>query len=67
MHPLITVGVDGDGAVVIRIERMAREQRLAAVQRELEELGLFHEEPPSGAEQEEAGVCGTAPVKRIGF
>jgi len=57
----ITVSIDVDGAILIRVARPDRDQRIQAVQREIQDLGLEE------LAETETEVLREQPTRRIGF
>lgn len=57
----ISVSIDADGAILIRVARPDRDERIQAIQREIQDLGLAE------FTEAETEVLREEPIRRIGF
>lgn len=57
----ISVTIDTDGAILIRVARPDRDQRIQAIQREIQDLGLVE------VAEVDTEALREAPTRRIGF
>ena len=57
----ISVSIDADGAILIRVARPDRDQRIQAIQREIQDLGLAE------VTEAETEVLREQRSRRIGF